>query len=165
MLDYLTFAMKTKYLFIHCAGQLDEATLFVTAFVGASAQDQRDKRFLTQLAAGSTDYYFKIYDASQAHFIAAVDLSFQVTIGDQHARTLRCSMSVAKLRRLIKSGLYDDWARRYYQATRGLRRMNLCAYSAYHCAVYRADSFLTAARLVPCNAANVINLSKQIEEL
>lgn len=165
MLDYLTFAMKTKYLFIHCTGQVDETTLFVTVYVGSSEQDQRDKRFLSQLAQSSTDYYLERYLTPQADFMQAVDASLQVEMGDERARALRCEMPVAKLRRLIKSGLYEDWARRFYQAFRNLRRLSLSANSAYSCAIFRADSFLTAARLVPCNAANVINLSKQIIEL
>lgn len=134
--------MKTKYLFIKCSGVLDESTLFVDVFIGHSAQDKRDREYFTQLAQTSPDYYFHLYDLEISRYVQQVDISIQSANNDQLARHLRCTMSAAKLRRLLKSGLYDNWAQIYYQATRGLRRMNLNENHAYFLAVGRADNIL-----------------------
>lgn len=145
--------MKTKYLFSFSHGQIEESTLFVWVFIGHSKQDLRDKAFFESLAKQSSSYMFRQHDKETAEFVANVTQALQESEGDQRTRALTCSMSAAKLRRLLKSGMYYDWARTYYEATRGLRRMSLCENSAYHCAVYRADQNL-------CKSANVINLSK-----
>ena len=131
--------MKSKYLFSFCASEISDETLFVIVYIGTSKQDQRDKAFFEQLAKQSTYYYFERYYTPQADYLGNLDAYFQATQNDTRARCLRCSMSAAKLRRLIKSGLYDHWAKTYYEATRGLRRMALGDNSAYHCAIYRAD--------------------------
>lgn len=134
--------MKSKYLFIKCSGELVESTLFVDVFIGHSTQDKRDREYFTQLAQTSPDYYFRIYDLEVSRYVQQVDLSIQSTNNDQRARRLRCTMSAAKLRRLLKSGLYDNWSQIYYQATSGLRRMNLNENHAYFLAVGRADNTL-----------------------
>lgn len=134
--------MKTKYLFIHSSDVIDESTLFVDVYVGTQLQDQRDLHFFESLAAASQDYFFHVYDLAVSNYLAEVNLSLQFDADDNRAKILHCSMSAAKLRRLLKSGLYDEWSRRFYEATRGIRRMNLSANSAYFCAVYRADQHL-----------------------
>lgn len=134
--------MKTKYLFIKCNGVLDESTLFVDVFIGHSTQDKRDREYFTQLAQTSSNYYFNLYDLEVSRYVQQIDLSIQSANNDQRARHLRCTMSAAKLRRLLKSGLYDNWAQIYYQATRGLRRMNINENHAYFLAVGRADNTL-----------------------
>lgn len=134
--------MKTKYLFIKCSGVLDESTLFVDVFIGHSAQDVRDREFITQLKITSPNYYFHLYDLEVSRYVQRIDTSIQTANNDQRARHLRCTMSAAKLRRLLKSGLYDNWAQIYYQATRGLRRMNINENHAYFLAVGRADNEL-----------------------
>lgn len=145
--------MKSKYLFSFANGQIEESTLFVWVYIGHSKQDERDKAFFAQLAKQSSSYLFRQNDKDTAEFVANVTQALQETTGDPRTRALSCSMSATKLRRLLKSGQYYDWAQTYYEATRGLRRMALCENSAYHCAVYRADQNL-------CKSANVINLSK-----
>lgn len=134
--------MKSKYLFIKCSGVIGESTLFVDVFIGHSTQDKRDREYFAQLAITSQDYYFHLYDLEVSRYVQLVDLSIQSANNDQRARRLRCTMSAAKLRRLLKSGLYDNWALIYYQATRGLRRMNLNENHAYFLAVGRADNAL-----------------------
>lgn len=146
--------MKTKYLFSFSQGQIEESTLFVWVYIGQSKQDERDKAFFVQLAKQSSSYLFLHYDTFVAAFVANVTLELQDKTGDQRTRILSCAMSAAKLRRLLKSGQYYDWARTFYQATRGLRRMSLSENSTYHCAVYRADQTFA-------NPRNVKNLSKQ----
>ena len=134
--------MKTKYLFIKCSGEISESTLLVDAWVGTSAQDQRDHEFLQRLAQTSHDYYYHIYDLDVSRYVQRIDLSLKSVLSDSRARLLRCSMPVRKLRRLLKNGLFDEWARTYFLATRGLRRMNLCENHAYFLAVGRADQSL-----------------------
>lgn len=134
--------MKTKYLFSFSTRPIDESTLFVDVYIGNGKQDQRDKEFFERLANNSNNYYFKRYDFIVTCFIRRVDETIQRISDDPRGRCLHCSMSAAKLRRLIKSGLYDDFAKTYYEATRGLHRMALSANSAYHCAIYRANQIL-----------------------
>lgn len=134
--------MKSKYLFIKCSGELDESTLFVDVFIGHSTQDKRDREYFTQLAQTSSNYYFHLYDLEVSRYVQQIDLSIQSANNDQRARRLSCTMSAAKLRRLLKSGLYDNWSQIYYQATSGLRRMNLNENHAYFLAVGRADNTL-----------------------
>lgn len=134
--------MKTKYLFIKCSGILDESTLFVDVFIGHSTQDKRDHEYFTQLAQTSPDFYFHLYDLEVSRYVQRVDISIQSANKDQRARRLHCTMSATKLRRLLKSGLYDNWAQIYYQATRGLRRMNINENHAYFLAAGRADKIL-----------------------
>ena len=138
--------MKSKYLFIHSSGTIDDSTLFVDVYIGRSLQDQRDLSFFESLADSSPDYYFHIYDNSVQEFVSSVNESLQYQSDDDRMRILRCSMSAAKLRRLVKSGMYESWAHRYFLATEGLRRMNLSANSAYFCAIYRADQTLAMPR-------------------
>lgn len=134
--------MKTKYLFSKSSGPIDESTLFVGVWIGAGVQDQRDKVFFESLAAGSNDYLFKKYDAEQADFLQSLDRALVMESSDTRSRHLHADMSARKLRTLLRSGLYDDWARTFFAACRGLRRMNLCANSLYHCAAHRADANL-----------------------
>lgn len=134
--------MKSKYLFSFSTRPIDESTLFVDVYIGNGHQDQRDKEFLERLANNSDNYYFKPYDLDVTNFIRRVDEIIQQDTGDTRCRCLHCSMSATKLRRLIKSGLYDDFAHTYYEATRGLHRMALSENSAYHCALYRANQIL-----------------------
>lgn len=138
--------MKSKYLFIHSSGTIDDSTLFVDVYIGRTLQDQRDLSFFESLADSSPDYYFHIYDNSVTEFVSSVNESLQYQSDDDRMRLLRCSMSADKLRRLIKSGMYESWAHRYFLATEGLRRMNLSANSAYFCAIYRADQTLAMPR-------------------
>ena len=134
--------MKTKYLFSFSTRPLDEATLFVTVWVGEGVQDQRDLKFFEQLASQCNSYFFRHWSRDCDEFLVHLNEMFQQEQNDTRARCLHCDMSAAKLRRLIKNGLYDDFARTFYQATRGLRRMNLSENSAYHCAIYRANQVL-----------------------
>lgn len=134
--------MKSKYLFSKSSEPIDESTLFVVVWIGASLQDQRDKVFFESLAAGSSDYLFKKYDAEQADFLQSLDRALVMENSDPRSRHLHAEMSAKKLRTLLKSGLYDEWARTFFAACRGLRRMNLCANSIYHCAAHRADADL-----------------------
>ena len=134
--------MKTKYLFSKSSGPIDESTLFVGVWIGAGVQDQRDKVFFESLAAGSSDYLFKKYDAEQADFLQTLDRALVMENSDPRSRHLHADMSAKKLRTLLKSGLYDEWARTFFAACRGLRRMNLSANSLYHCAAHRADANL-----------------------
>lgn len=137
---YLVWAaMKTKYLFLFTRGDIEESTLFVDVFVGTSQQDRRDLEFFRLLAERCNSYYFHIYDLETTEFVRRVNEYLQERSGDLQARCLRCSMSARKLRTLIKSGLYDEWAQTFFQATRGLRRMSLSSNSSYFCAVFRAD--------------------------
>lgn len=138
--------MITKYLFSFSTRPLDKATLFVTVWVGEGKQDQRDLNFFESLANQCKSYFFRRWDQDCADFIAHLNEQFQLMQNDTRARCLLCSMSAAKLRRLIRNGLYDDFAQTFYQATRGLRRMNLCANSAYHCAFNRASQALANPR-------------------
>lgn len=138
--------MKSKYLFIHSSGTIDDSTLFVDVYIGHSLQDQRDLSFFESLAESSPDYYFHLYDNTVTEFVSCVNASLQVQCDDDRMRLLRCSMSASKLRRLIKTGMYQSWAQRYYHATEGLRRMNLSENSAYFCAIYRADQTLAMPR-------------------
>lgn len=146
--------MKSKYLFSFSTRPIDESTLFVDVYIGIGHQDQRDREFFERLANNSDNYYFKPYDIDVSNFIRRVDETIQQLTSDPRGRCLHCSMSAAKLRRLIKSGLYDDFARTFYEATRGLHRLALSANSAYHCAIYRANQILA-------NPHNVKNLSQQ----
>jgi len=132
--------MKTKYLFSKSSGPIDESTLFVVVWIGAGVQDQRDKVFFESLAAGSSDFLFKKYDAEQADFLQTLDRALVMENSDPRLRHLHADMSAKKLRTLLKSGLYDEWARTFFAACRGLRRMNLSANSLYHCAANRADA-------------------------
>lgn len=134
--------MKSKYLFSYSTRPIDESTLFVDVYIGCGHQDQRDKEFFEYLANNSDNYYFARYDFLVTNFIRRVDEIIQQDSDDPRGRCLHCSMSAAKLRRLIKSGLYDDFARTFYEATRGLHRMALSSNSAYHCALYRANQIL-----------------------
>lgn len=134
--------MKTKYLFVKCSGEITESTLFVDVYVGKSAQDQRDRDYFTQLANISGDYYFHVYDLDVSRYVQRIGLSLQAMLNDQRVRVLHCSMSATKLRRLLKSNLYDQWAQIYFQTTRGIRRMNINENHAYFLAVGRADKAL-----------------------
>ena len=146
--------MKTKYLFSKSAGTIESSTLFVDVYVGHGAQDQRDLKFLEALSLGSSDYYFARYDLSVTEFRTNVEKSLQDDLGDNRLRLLACSMSAAKLRRLLKSGLYDEYCRVYYQATLGCRKMSFSENSIYHAAIFRADAMLR-------KSANVENLSQE----
>lgn len=139
-------AMKTKYLFCFTATPVDEATLFVDVYIGKSKQDQRDLTFFVNLAANSNFYFFEKYDLRVTEFRNKIEIQLAEESRDEHFHLLTCSMSAGKLRRLLKSGLYDEWARTYYCATRGLRRMNLSSNSAYFCAVNRADKTIANPR-------------------
>ena len=132
--------MKSKYLFSFSTRPIDDSTLFVDVWIGTSRQDQRDYEFFLGLAQNSTNYLFQRYDIATTQYLQSVDVDLQDQLGDPRARHLSCSMSAAKLRRLIKSGLYDDWANTYYFGTRAARRRNLCDNSAYWLALYRADT-------------------------
>lgn len=134
--------MKTKYLFVFSQGIIDESTLFVDVYIGRGVQDQRDMAFFQSLADSSQNFYFKQYDLRVTEFVRQIDASLAAETNDARCRALRCSMSAGKLRRLIKSGLYLDWAQTFYKATRGLRRIALSANSAYFCAVHRTDMTL-----------------------
>lgn len=133
-------AMKTKYLFCFTATKIDEATVFVDVYIGTGKQDQRDLTFFVNLAANSNFYFFEKYDLRVTEFRNKIEIQLANETQDERFRLLTCSMSAGKLRRLLKSGLYDEWARTFYCATRGLRRMNLSKNSAYFCAVNRADT-------------------------
>lgn len=146
--------MKTKYLFSKSAGVIDASTLFVDVYVGHGAQDQRDLNFLRFLVNSSSDFYFARYDSNVTEFRDRVEHSLKVELNDPHFRLLACSLSVAKLRRLLRNGLYDEFSRIYYQATLGCRRMSLSPSSTYQCAIYRAEEVLR-------KSANVENLSQE----
>ena len=146
--------MKTKYLFSKQAGLIDASTLFVDVYVGRSVQDQRDLQYLQSLVERSSDYYLVRYDNSVAAFLNQIETSLQDELHDNRFRLLRCMMSSAKLRRLLKSDRYDDYVRVFYSATLGCRRMSLSANSVYHCAIYRADMGIL-------QTAHVKNLSQE----
>lgn len=146
--------MKTKYLFSKQAGLIDASTLFVDVYIGRSVQDQRDLQFLQCLVERSSDYYLVRYDNSVATFLNQVETSLQDELNDHRFRLLRCMMSPAKLRNLIKTGRYDNYAQVFYSATLGCRRMSLSANSVYHCAIYRADMSIL-------QSAHVKNLSQE----
>ena len=146
--------MKTKYLFIKSAGNIETSTLFVDVYVGNGAQDQRDLNFFSALASSSSDYFFARYDLQVTEFRNQVELSLKEELNDPRLRLLTCSMSAAKLRRLLKTGLYDEYSRIYFKATLGCRRMNFSENSVYHSAIYRAESIL-------CKSADVENLSQE----
>lgn len=146
--------MKTKYLFCKSAGTIEPSTLFVDVYIGHGAQDQRDLNFLSALASSSSDYFFARYDFQVTEFRNQVELSLKEDLNDPRLRLLTCSMSAAKLRRLLKNGLYDEYSRIYFKATLGCRRMNFSENSVYHSAIYRAEQ-------LTCNAANVKNLSQE----
>lgn len=146
--------MKTKYLFSKQAGLIDASTLFVDVYVGRSVQDLRDLQFLQSLVECSDDFYLARYDISVTNFYNHVECSLRDELRDPRFRLLHCQMSVAKLRRLLKSGRYDEFSKTFYQATLGCRRMALSVNSAYHCAFYRAEQVL-------CKSAHVKNLSQE----
>lgn len=131
--------MKQKFLFSYCQGEIDESTLFVDVYIGAGRQDQRDRQFFEALAEKCSSYYFSLYDIAVTRFVESVDIFLKEQTNDERVRVLRCAMSAAKLRRLLRSGMYEEWARIFFAATRGLRRMALSDNSAYFCAVNRAD--------------------------
>lgn len=146
--------MKTKYLFSKQAGLIDASTLFVDVYIGRSVQDQRDLHFLQCLVERSSDYYLVRYDNSVADYLNQVETSLQDELNDHRFRLLRCMMSSAKLRRLLKSGRYDNYAQIFYSATLGCRRMSFSANSVYHCAINRADASIL-------QSAHVKNLSQE----
>lgn len=146
--------MKTKYLFSKQAGLIDASTLFVDVYVGRSVQDQRDLQFLQSQVECSDDFFLARYDISVTNFYNQVECSLRDELRDPRFRLLHCQMSVAKLRRLLKSGRYDEFSKTFYQATLGCRRMSLSANSVYHCAINRADASLL-------QSAHVKNLSQE----
>lgn len=134
--------MKTKYLFALCRDTITRSTLFVDVYVGDGEQERRDLNYFINLAESSNVYFLKRYDNETADFLLAVTDALRSELDDPRVSCLRCSMSAAKLRRLLKSGLYDEWSRIYFECTFALRRLNYSPNSGYFLAVGRADQIL-----------------------
>ena len=139
--------MKTKYLFAKCDREITRSTLWVDVTIGNSTQDQRDYNFFQQLAKFPTFFYARWSNAVQ-EFLDKVLESLQDENEDLLAHLPRCTMSAKKLRSLLKSGSYDDFARTFVAASDALRRRQFCAHDAYALAMERASKTLANPRHV-----------------
>lgn len=142
--------MKTKYLFCKCLGEITPGTVFVDVYVGSSAQDKRDCAFLLSLSQ-STSYYFRRFDSGVNDYLHRVEGSLSLDAAAPPCCLARCHMSVAKLRRLLRSGLYDSWCATFIATLSSISLRRFSANSACLLSLERADSII-------CNAAHVKNL-------
>lgn len=142
--------MKTKYLFAKCVDEITRDTLWVDVTIGNSTQDQRDMNFFMQLAKFPTFFFARWSNAAQ-DFFDKVQESLCDENSDVLAHLPRCTMSAKKLRALLKSGSYDDFARTFVAASDSLRRRHFCAHDVYALAMERASESLA-------NPHNVKNL-------
>ena len=130
--------MKTKYLFSKCVDEITRDTLWVDVTIGNSTQDQRDREFFTRLAKFPTFFFARWSNAAQ-EFLDKVNESLRDENDDVIAHLPRCTMSAKKLRSLLKSGDYDNFARTFVAASKSLRRRHFCAHDAYAIAMERAS--------------------------
>lgn len=130
--------MKTKYLFSKCVDEITRDTLWVDVTIGNSTQDQRDMNFIMQLAKFPT-FFFARWSNTAQDFFGKVQESLRDENDDVLFHLPRCTMSAKKLRALLKSGSYDDFARTFVAASESLRRRHFCAHDAYALAMERAS--------------------------
>lgn len=133
--------MKSKYLFSKCVDEITRDTLWVDVTIGNSTQDQRDMNFFMQLAKFPTFFFARWSNAAQ-DFFDKVEESLRDENDDIIAHLPRCTMSAKKLRSLLKSGSYDNFARTFVAASESLRRRHFCAHDAYALAMERASESL-----------------------
>lgn len=133
--------MKTKYLFSKCVDEITRDTLWVDVTIGNSTQDQRDMNFFMQLAKFPTFFFARWSNAAQ-DFFDKVQESLRDENDDVLFHLPRCTMSAKKLRALLKSGSYDDFARTFIAASETLRRRHFCANDVYALAMERASESL-----------------------
>lgn len=133
--------MKTKYLFAKCVDEITRDTLWVDVTIGNSTQDQRDMNFFMQLAKFPTFFFARWSNAAQDFFDKV-----QESLHDENDGVIfhlpRCTMSAKKLRALLKSGSYDNFARTFVAASNSLRRRHFCAHDVYALAMERASESL-----------------------
>ena len=137
----MVYTMKTKYLFAKCDREITRTTLWVDVTIGNSTQDQRDCNFFQQLAKFQTFFFAQWSNATQ-EFLDKVNESLRDENEYVIAHLPRCTMSAKKLRYLLKSGYYDDFARTFVAASDSLRRRHFCANDAYALAMERASESL-----------------------
>lgn len=133
--------MKTKYLFAKCYREITRTTLWIDVTIDNSTQDQRDMNFFMQLAKFPT-FFFARWSKAAQEFLDKVNESLRDENDDDLAHLPRCTMSAKKLRSLLKSGDYDNFARAFVAASESLRRRHFCAHDAYALAMERASESL-----------------------
>lgn len=133
--------MKTKYLFAKCDREITRTTLWVDVTIGNPLQHQLDMNFFMQLAKFPTFFFARWSNAAQ-EFLDKVNESLRDENDDDLAHLPRCTMSAKKLRSLLKSGDYDNFARAFVAASESLRRRHFCAHDAYALAMERASESL-----------------------
>lgn len=133
--------MKTKYLFSKCVDEITRDTLWVDVTIGNSTQDQRDCNFFQQLAKFPT-FFFARWSKNAQEFLDKVNESLRDENDGVIFHLPRCTMSAKKLRALLKSGDYDNFARTFVAASESLRRRHFCAHDAYAIAMARASESL-----------------------
>ena len=146
----MVYTMKTKYLFAKCDREITRTTLWVDVTIENSTQDQRDMSFFMQLAKFTTFFFARWSNAAQ-EFLDKVNESLRDENDDVFFHLPRCTMSAKKLRSLLKSGDYDNFARTFVAASESLSRRHFCAHDAYAIAMERASESLA-------NPHNVKNL-------
>lgn len=133
--------MKTKYLFAKCDRGFTRTTLWVDVTIGNSVKDQRDMNFFMQLAKFPTFFFARWSNVAQ-YVLDKVNESLRDENDDVFFHLPRCTMSAKKLRSLLKSGDYDNFARTFVAASESLRRRHICAHDAYALAMERASESL-----------------------
>lgn len=133
--------MKTKYLFSKCVDEITRDTLWVDVTIGNSTQDQRDMNFFMQLTKFPTFFFARWSNAVQ-DFFDKVQESLRDKNDDVLFHLPRCTMSAKKLRSLLKSGSYDNFASTFVAASETLRRRHFCANDVYALAMERASESL-----------------------
>lgn len=143
----MVYTMKTKYLFSKCVDEITRDTLWVDVTIGNSTQDQRDREFFTRLAKFTT-FFFARWSKNAQEFLDKVNESLRDGTKNDFAHLPRCTMSAKKLRSLLKSGDYDNFARTFIAASESLRRRHFCAHDAYAIAMERASETIANPRHV-----------------
>ena len=137
----MVYTMKTKYLFAKCDREITRTTLWVDVTIGNSVQDQQDMNFFMQLAKFPTFFFARWSNAAQ-DFFDKVQESLRDGNDEIIVHLPRCTMSAKKLRSLLKSGDFDNFARTFVAASGTLRRRHFCAHDAYALAMERASESL-----------------------
>lgn len=137
----MVYTMKTKYLFAKCDREITRTTLWVDVTIGNPLQHQLDMNFFMQLAKFPT-FFFARWSKAAQEFLDKVNESLRDENDDDLAHLPRCTMSAKKLRSLLKSGDYDNFARAFVAASESLRRRHFCAHDAYALAMERASESL-----------------------
>ena len=130
--------MKTKYLFAKCDREITRTTLWVDVTIDNSLQHQLDMNFFMQLAKFPTFFFARWRNAAQ-EFLDKVNESLRDENDNVFFHLPRCTISAKKLRSLLKSGDYDNFARTFVAASESIRRRHFCAHDAYAIAMERAS--------------------------